>query len=66
MHVLEVSLSAWEWAELILAKKDDYVLHVMFFFFLTARMPTSPLENKEALKEVQEAPQETIPLSIGS
>lgn len=29
-------------------------------------MPTSPLENKEALKEVQEAPQETIPLSIGS
>lgn len=29
-------------------------------------MPTSPLQDKEALKEIQETPQETIPLSIGS
>lgn len=29
-------------------------------------MPTSPLQDKEALEEIQEAPQETIPLPIGS
>lgn len=28
-------------------------------------MPTSSLQDKEAFKEIQEAPQETIPLPIG-
>lgn len=29
-------------------------------------MPASPFQDEETLKEVQETPQETIPLSIGS
>ena len=28
-------------------------------------MPTSSLQDEEALEEIQEAPQETLPLSIG-
>lgn len=37
----------------------------MVLIILTARMSASPLKDKEALEEVQEAPQETFPLSIG-
>lgn len=35
------------------------------FNIWTARVPASPLQDEEALQEVQETPQETFPLSIG-
>jgi hypothetical protein len=42
-----------------------YSTQTWLLFLLTARVPASSLQDQETLKEVQEAPQEALPLSIG-
>lgn len=42
-----------------------YSTQICLLFLLTARVPASSLQDQETLKEVQEAPQEALPLSIG-
>lgn len=43
-------------------EEADFNLLCLFY---SAWMPASPFQDKETLKEVQKAPQETIPLPIG-
>lgn len=67
MHVLEVGLrSQWKHRFSVSVHEDRRRNIPCFPPAAAARMPAPPLEDKEALQEVQEAPQEAIALSIGS
>lgn len=50
------------WSVFACCAEDDFNMLCSLY---SARMPASPFQDKEALKEVQKAPQETIPLQIG-
>lgn len=67
MHVLEVGLrSQWKHRFSVSVHEDRRRNIPCFPPAAAARMPAPPLEDEEALQEVQEAPQEAIALSIGS
>lgn len=70
MHVLEVCLpSQWKHHSSV-SLMEDRGLNVLCFpltaIVAAARMPAPPLQDEEALQEVQEAPQEALALPIGS
>lgn len=67
MHVLEVGLRSQRKRRFSVPVHEDRRRNIPCFPpAAAARMPAPPLEDEEALQEVQEAPQEAVALSIGS
>lgn len=62
LHACLRGESVVRWSMFGWCEEDDFNMLCLCY---SARMPASPFQDKETLKEVQKAPQETLPLPIG-